>query len=150
MAVISIRDVTGENVDDLCRICVPLEQRDDLTFAKGMGQKGKWAREMLRRWGSCAKLACAGTVPVGLIQYEPVTGEKVVYIHCVYVPEKEHWQREIAPRMPIRWIDRSAEPEEAGKRGSVEGCVVNACQIKSLVLDKEGFRKEVAAALQKA
>lgn len=32
MAEISIRDVTGENVDDLCRICVQLGKRDDLTF----------------------------------------------------------------------------------------------------------------------
>jgi hypothetical protein len=65
----------------------------------------------------------------------------------VFLKRAEGMIREIAPKIPIRWIDRSAEPEEVGKRGSVEGCVVNARQVKSFVLDQEGFRKEVTEAL---
>lgn len=45
--------------------------------------------KMLQKWGSFAKLAYDGSDPVGLIQYESVPREGVVYIHCIYVPEKE-------------------------------------------------------------
>ncbi len=89
MLEIRIRDVTDENKDGLCRICVPSEKRNDPTFVTGMEGKRKWAMKMLQKWGSFAKLAYDGSDPVGLIQYESVPREGVVYIHCIYVPEKE-------------------------------------------------------------
>lgn len=54
---------------------------------------------------------------------------------------------EIAPGIPVRWISRGREPDEAARRGIPEGCVVNARLIKAFVLDRERFREEVAAAL---
>lgn len=55
---------------------------------------------------------------------------------------------EIAPDLPIRWIDRSQEPEEFNKRGNYEGCVVNAVPVRSFVLYTEGFSREVRKALK--
>ena len=55
--------------------------------------------------------------------------------------------KKIAPDIPIRWIDKTDEPLEASKRGNFTGCVVNAVPIKSFVLYKEGFEKEVRQAL---
>ncbi len=96
MEEISIRDVSDGNINDLCRICIPPERRDDPIFLTGMEQKRKWAAEMLQVWGSFAKLAYMESTVAGLIQYEPVLAEGVVKIYCVYVPAKEHWQKGIA------------------------------------------------------
>lgn len=262
---VRIRDISDENIDDLCRICVSSEKRDDPTFIAGMEGKRKWAMEMLQTWGAFAKLAYEGSAAVGLIQYEPISMERIVRIYCIYVPEKEHWQKEIAtqllsslieemkepkvcfddepalalvtktfpgekpgqyparlfftkmgfkqigedpdflyyplkqgfiyqpveekeaeyvpqaedkgkaliiygpsfcpfsyvflkkveqaieevaPGIPIRWINKAEEPEEVKKRGYIEGCVVNAKPMKSFVLDKEDFQREVAKALK--
>jgi GNAT superfamily N-acetyltransferase len=229
-----------------------------------MELKRKWAMEMFQRWGLFAKLAYEASVPVGLIQYEPVPEERVISIYCIFVPEKAHWRKgiathllsslieeakkpriwfdnrpalalltrtfpgekagqyparfffatmgfkqigdnpdflyypleegfayksdkekekqyvlqeedwckaliiygpsfcpfsypflkmtertieEIAPGIPTRWIDRLEEPEAVKKRGYFEGCVVNGKPIKSFVLDREDFEKEVKEAI---
>ena len=99
MKGISVREVTNENVDELCRICVPPEKRTDHIFMTGMELKRKWALEMLERWGTCAKLAYRGSTPVGMIQYWPVPEQRVVRIHCIYVPEEENWGKGIGTRL---------------------------------------------------
>jgi N-acetylglutamate synthase-like GNAT family acetyltransferase len=264
MDEIRIRDLSAANVEDLCRLCVPIATRDDPAYVIGMELKRRWAMDMLQKWGACAKLAYMGTEAVGLIQYEPIPEEGVIHIHCLYVPEQEYWQKgiatrllsslveemkapqawfgdrptmalatrtfsgekagqyparrffvgmgfqqvaedpdflyasleqgfayqpaakkaveyvpqaedrgratiiygpsfcpfayvflkqaaqtiqEVAPGLSVRWIDRSKEPEEGKKRGNFEGCVVNARPIRSFVLDKESFQREVAEAL---
>ncbi len=54
---------------------------------------------------------------------------------------------EIAPGMPIRWINRVEEPEEVKKRGCFEGCVVSGKLIRTSVLDRFAFEKEVREAI---
>ena len=260
-----IEDITKENIKDLCLICIPPEKIDHPVFITGMEEKRKWAMEMLRRWGTFAKLSYRESTAVGLIQYKPVPQERVIYIYCIFVPEKDQWQKgiatqllssliadmkrpklwfdnkpalalatrtfpgaksgqfsarlffkrmgfkqvgenpdfmyypleegfiyqpvkengaeyipqeedkdkvllvhgpsycpfsyfflkmteqtikEIATGISIQWIDKSKEPEEIRKRGNIEGCIVNAKAIKSFVLDKEDFQKEVIEALK--
>jgi len=264
MTVVTIRDVDGENVDDLCQLCITEDKRGDPAFMRGIAEKRKWAVEMLNRWGSFAKLAYVGPSPAGLIQYEPIPDERVVNVHCIYVPEKRYWRKGIArrllanfiaemrtpsrwfgnesalalvtrtfpgeqpgqyparlfftkmgfkqigddpdllylplregfiyrpsakkqveympqegdkgkvlfiygpsscpfsyaflkraeqaikalaPGVPIRWMNRAEEPDEAARRGNVEGCIVNGRYIRSFVLNKEAFQKEVMDAL---
>jgi len=264
MAIITIRDVDGDDLDDLCQLCITEKKRDDPTFMRGIEEKRKWAVDMLQRWGSFAKLAYVGQSPAGLIQYEPIPRERVVHINCIYVPEERNWRKGIArqllanliaemrtprrwfgnesalalvtrtfpgeqPRqyparlffakmgfkqiggnpdllyfpleegfiykpavekqveyvpqegdkgkvlfiygpsscpfsyvflkraeqaigalahgVPIRWMNRAEEPDGAAKRGNAEGCIVNARYIKSFVLNKEAFQKEVMDAL---
>ena len=260
-----IRDVTKGKIEDLCQICIPSEKKDHPEFITGMEEKRKWAKKMLQTWGSFAKLAYRGSTTLGLIQYKPVPPERVTYIYCIFVPEKDQCQKgiatqllssliedmkkpkfwfdnkpalalvtrtfpgekpdqfsarlfftrmgfkqvgedpdflfypleegfiyqpvkekgaeyipqeedkgkvllihgpsycpfsyfflkkteqtikEIAPGISIRWIDSSQEPDEVRKRGNIEGCVVNTKPIKSFVLDKEDFQKEVTEALK--
>jgi hypothetical protein len=60
----------------------------------------------------------------------------------------EKYIREIYPEVSIRWIDSSEQPEELRKRNIGGGtCIVNARLIKSFVLDKDNFQKEVKVAL---
>jgi hypothetical protein len=267
MDEINVKNVTQENVDDLCRVCVTSCVRDDPDWIRGAADKKKWAAEMFPKWGSFAKVAYENRNPAGMIQYRPSPEERVVRIDCIYVPvqscggkgiasrllgslmedvqkpmswfdnrrplalvtttfpggapeqytarefftrkgfkqigedpdylyyplqpgfvykpavEKEvryvpqdedrdkvvivcgpdycpatypyflkrmeRYVREIYPDVPIRWIDSSEEPEEPRKRNiGVGTCIVNAKLIKSYVLDKDNFQKEVKAALE--
>jgi len=60
----------------------------------------------------------------------------------------EQYIREIDSEIPIWWLAVAKEPEEAKKRNiEVWHCIVNGRQIKTFVLDKEGFQKEVKEAL---
>ncbi|MBO3802984.1 MAG: GNAT family N-acetyltransferase [Candidatus Brockarchaeota archaeon] len=262
----SIKYVDESKVDDLCLLCIPAQNASDPVFARGVEEKRKWSTEMLRKFRSFAKLAYVGSSPVGLIQYEPIVDERVVKIHCIYVPERTHWRKgigkkllcsvmedaknplawfgnepalalvtrtfpgekpgqcparlfftrmgfrqvgedpdflyypmkegfayrpvvrkeaeyvpqredegkaliiygpspcpfsyvflkraeqaivDVAPNITIRWIDKSEEPEEVMKRGNVEGCIVNAKLIRSFVLDKDSFKKEVREAMNR-
>jgi len=65
-----------------------------------------------------------------------------------FLKKTEQTIKEIAPGISIQWIDSSKEPDEVRKRGNIEGCVVNTKPIKSFVLDKEDFQKEVTEALK--
>jgi len=264
MADIAIRDVDSDNLDDLCQLCITEKNRGDPAFVRGVAEKRKWAVDMLQRWGSFAKLAYVGPSPAGFIQYEPIPGERIVNVHCIYVPEERNWRKGIArrllanlvaemriprrwfgnesalalvtrtfpgeqprqyparlfftkmgfkqigddpdflylplvegfiyiptageqakyipqegdkgkvlfihgpspcpfsyvflkraeqaigalaPGVPMRWINRSEEPDEVRRRGNAEGCIVNARYIKAFVLNKEAFQKEVMDAL---
>ena len=61
----------------------------------------------------------------------------------------ERYIGEIAPEVPIRWIDSSDEPEELAKRNvRVGDCIVNARPVRSFVLDKKAFQKEVRELLK--
>jgi GNAT superfamily N-acetyltransferase len=57
--------------------------------------------------------------------------------------------QEIAPGTPVRWLDRSSEPREVAKRGGYEGIVVNRRPLRSFVLDREEFAREVREALRR-
>ncbi len=264
MDKIRVREVTDENVDDMCKLCVPPEKRNDPVFVTGMELKKEWAKQMMRMWGTFADLAYEQATPVGLIQYEPLPEESIIRIHCIYVPEQEYWHKgiatrllshliqeakkphiwfgdqparglvtrtfsgekpgqyparlfftrkgfrqlegdpdflcysleegftyqprekgeskyipqeedrgkaviiygpsscpfsyfflkitertmkEIAPEIPVRWMNSLEEPQEAERRGNFEGCVVNARPIKAFVLDREEFQNEFEEAL---
>jgi len=45
MKEIEIRNVADENIDDLCRVCIPYEKRGNPTFIKGMEEKRKWGKK---------------------------------------------------------------------------------------------------------
>jgi hypothetical protein len=66
----------------------------------------------------------------------------------VFLKRAEQAIANVAPSVPIRWVDRTKEPEEALKRGNVDGCIVNARFINSFVLNREDFENEVKEALK--
>jgi hypothetical protein len=77
-----------------------------------MTEKGKWAADMLRKWGSFAKLAYHGSSPIGLIQYEPIPDEKVLLILCIYVPDREHWRQNAASKLLASLIEEVEKPKD--------------------------------------
>jgi hypothetical protein len=46
MERLEIENVIKENMEDLCKICIPPEMRDDPDRVKGAEEKRKWAVEM--------------------------------------------------------------------------------------------------------
>jgi len=115
MDTIDIKDVTEEGIEDLCWLCVRAEKRDDPDFIKGVDDKKKWAAQMLRKWGSIAKVAYQDGAPVGMIQYRPIPEERTVHIDCIYVPPDKSLRRGTATRLfsslmedvmrPMSWFD---------------------------------------------
>jgi GNAT superfamily N-acetyltransferase len=99
MGQIRVLDVIEETLEDLCWLCVPEDRRQEAAFARGVALKKAWVREKLRLWGRCAKLAYVGCDAAGLLQYEPVPQERVIRIHCVFVPDEAHWRKGIARRL---------------------------------------------------
>jgi len=113
---INVEDVNEANMEDLCWLCVPVEKRHDPDFIKGVEDKKKWAAQMLRKWGSIAKLAYHNRGPVGMIQYKPVPDERTVHIDCIWVPPGQCLRKGIATRLlsslmedvkkPRSWFDK--------------------------------------------
>ncbi len=76
-----------------------------------MEEKRKWAMEMLRRWGTFAKPSYRESTAVGLIQYKPVPQERVIHIYCIFVPEKDQWQKGIATQLLSSLIADMKKPK---------------------------------------
>lgn len=262
-----VKDITEENIEDLCQVCVPPAKKEHPDWVRGAGEKKKWAVDMLQKWGSFAKVAYTDDIPVGMIQYKPIPEERIVSIDCIYVPRDKYWRkgaatqlffslmedmkkplsyfdnkralalvtrtfpgeepgqysaynffrgkgfkqagedpdclylplktgftyqpvtkkeveyvpqeedrgqvllicgptgcpgtypyflkrmekyiREVDSKIPVRWLDSSKDLEKVKERQiDTGGCIVNAKHIKSFVLDKESFQKEVRVALE--
>jgi len=111
MEEIRIEEVRRENVEEVAWFCIFPEYREKLAFIQGVEEKVKWAEEMLQKWGKFAKLAYIGSSPVGQIHYHPVPEEKIVYIHCIYVPEKEHWRKGIARKLLSTLMEEVRKPQ---------------------------------------
>lgn len=112
MDEIRIVNVEEGHIEDLCRLCVPPEKRDEPEFVRGMEEKGKWAATMLHEWGSFAKLAYRGPTPIGLIQYGPISQERVVSIFCIYVPDREDWRRGAASKLLASLVEEMREAKD--------------------------------------
>jgi len=66
-----------------------------------------------------------------------------------FLKRMERYIRDIEPEVSIRWIDSSQESEQVRRRNiAVGACIVNGKLMKSFVLDKQSFQKEVKAALE--
>ncbi|MCX8183955.1 MAG: GNAT family N-acetyltransferase [Crenarchaeota archaeon] len=108
---IRIVEAAESNLDDLCRLCIPPERQADPSFMKGVELKKIWARDIIKQWGSVAKIAYLEGTPAGLIQYIPVLEEMVVYITCIFVPHREHWRRGVGRRLLTSLIEDMRNPK---------------------------------------
>lgn len=124
MVRIEIREVSNENLDDLCQLCVPVERRSSPIYGRGMEDKKKWATHVLERSGVIGKLAYYRSKPAGLLQYELVEEEKLIRIQCIYVPDSEHWRKGVATRLFSTLLDEAKESRRWFGVGPLDGIVV--------------------------
>lgn len=108
---IIVVEASENNLSDLCKLCVPLDRQSDPVFVRGVELKRIWAEDMLKRWGSVAKIAYVDEAPAGLIQYAPVPDEMVVRIICIFVPYREHWRKGIGRRLLNSLIEDMRRPK---------------------------------------
>ncbi len=94
-----IEDVITENVDDLIRLCITEDKRDDPLFLEGMKVKKEWVHKALQKYKSCAKLAYMNSTPAGLIQYMPHSDESIVEICCIFVPDRQNHRKGIGRKL---------------------------------------------------
>jgi hypothetical protein len=111
MNSITIRDVSQENLEDFLGFCIPPDRRAEPAFVKGIEARKRWAQDMLSEYGSFAKLAYIGSTPVGIMEYESVPAERIVKIHCVFVPQKSHWRKGAAKALLSSLIDDMRKPK---------------------------------------
>lgn len=103
---IRIENLQESNVDGLIYVCSS-KKLDDPIHQEGIRLKKQWLREMLGRYGLCAKIAYFMDKPVAQILYFPEEAEKtkptkregVLVVNCVYNPMPDSQKLGIATRL---------------------------------------------------
>jgi len=93
---IRIENLQDSNIEDLIYVCSSKRLSDPI-HQQGVKQKRQWLSEMLRKYGSCAKIAYYNDKPVAQILYYPeeaevtkaIRRENVLVINCIYNPTPE-------------------------------------------------------------
>jgi len=112
MEEIIIKDISKENIEDICWICTPPREKENPDFIKGIEEKKRWSEDMLQTWGSFAKIAYIDNNKAGFMQFEPVPEERIISIDCIYVPRKDHWQKGVATKLLSSLIDDMKETKK--------------------------------------
>jgi len=95
MAAITLQEFGEDNIDDLIRICSPLDPESG-ELRTGIAIRREWLMSMFSKYGSIAKIAYIEDDPVAEIMFYPekadpsVWGRRdySVYLHCLYNPNK--------------------------------------------------------------
>ncbi|MEM3536738.1 MAG: hypothetical protein QXF44_03060 [Candidatus Bathyarchaeia archaeon] len=103
---IKIEDIQESNIDDLIYVCSSKKLGDPI-HQQGVKLKKHWLAEMLRAYGSCAKIAYYKEKPAAQILYYPEEAdvtkvfrrENVLIINCVYNPTAEAQKLSIGTRL---------------------------------------------------
>jgi len=93
---IRIENLQESNIEDLIYVCSSKRLNDPI-HQQGIKLKRQWLREMLRKYGSFAKIAYHKNKPVAQILYYPEEADitrafkrkDVIVINCVYNPTAE-------------------------------------------------------------
>lgn len=91
-----IENLHESNIEDLIFVCSS-KRLNDPVHQHGISLKRQWLREMLQKYGSCAKIAYYNEKPAAQILYFPEEADKtkasqrenVLVINCIYNPTPE-------------------------------------------------------------
>jgi len=120
---IRIENLEDSNIDDLIYVC-SAKRLNDPIHQQGIKLKKQWLREMLNRYGSCAKIGYYNNKPVAQILYYPEEAEitkqhkreNVLIVNCIYNPFSEAQKQGIATRLLQSVI------QDAKQRKTCLGC----------------------------
>lgn len=93
---IRIENLKDSNLDDLIYVCSS-KRLEDPVHREGMRLKRLWLKEMLDKYGSCAKIAYYNEKPAAQILFYPEVADRakmftrdgVLFINCIYNPTPE-------------------------------------------------------------
>ncbi len=91
-----IEDLQNSNIDDVIYVCSS-KRLSDPVHQEVVRLKKLWLKEMLDKYGSCAKIAYYKEKPAAQILYYPEAADKakafkregVLFINCIYNPTTE-------------------------------------------------------------
>jgi GNAT superfamily N-acetyltransferase len=103
---VRIENLQDSNLEDLIYVCSSNRLSDPI-HQQGVKQKRQWLSEMLRKYGSCAKIAYYNDKPVAQILYYPEEAdvtrafkrENILVINCIYNPSAEAQKLGIGTRL---------------------------------------------------
>lgn len=108
---IEIKDASEENIMDIIMLCVPPDKKDDPLFKRGIAEKKKWAQQMLKKYGSFAKVAYVESKAVGFIQFKPIPDKKLVEIDCIFVPNRDYQHKGIGKLLLNAFLEDMKNPK---------------------------------------
>jgi hypothetical protein len=93
---LTVSDVDESNVEDVFRVC-STGRLDNPLQMQGIELRRRWMRGMIRRYGTCAKVAYLNEKPVAQLLFYPESAapfilkqrKGVVLLRCVYNPFEE-------------------------------------------------------------
>ena len=111
--MVTIVDVTEENVDDIFKICSYENRFNVKSNEKGIQGKRKWLTNMLKKHGPCAKITYLGDKPAAQITYYPEEAvpyiknprKDVVFLHCIYNSAPEAQRKGVASALMKEFIN---------------------------------------------
>lgn len=103
---VRIEDLRESNIDDLIYVCSSKKLEDPI-HQRGIALKKNWLREILRRYGSIAKIAYLQERPVAQILFYPEEADPtrelrrvgVMQLSCIYNPFPEARRMGIGSRL---------------------------------------------------
>jgi len=103
---IRLENLQRSNIDDLIYVCSS-KRLDDPLHLNGVALKKAWLREMLERYGPCAKIAYLNEKPVAQILFypeeadptDPLRRRGVIRLDCVYNSMPEARQLGVATKL---------------------------------------------------
>jgi len=118
-----IENLTESNIEDLIYVCSSKRLKDSI-HQQGISLKRQWLREMLKKYGSCAKVAYYDGKPVAQILHYPeeadptiISGRKdVLVLLCVYNPTSVAQKLGIGTKLLQSVIDDAKQKKTCGNR----------------------------------
>jgi len=103
---IRIENLQESNIEDLIYVCSS-KRLDDSIHQEGIRLKRQWLREMLDRYGPCAKIAYYNEKPAAQILYYPEEADvtkafrrkNILVINCIYNPTAEAQKLGVGTRL---------------------------------------------------
>ena len=137
----TIVDVTTENIDDLINLCIPGDKKDDPAYIKGIKTKRGWAAAAINRYGSFAKVSYGGSALTGMVQYTPDIDERIINIHCIFVPDNHYQKRGIGTALVKSLIEDMKTPKPYFDNKKPRAVVTYAFNVPGLYPQHKFYQK---------
>jgi N-acetylglutamate synthase-like GNAT family acetyltransferase/glutaredoxin len=141
MNPIKIADATKESIDDLINLCIPGDKKDDPAYIKGMKAKREWAAAIINLYGSFAKVAYVGSALTGMVQYTPDIDERIIKIHCIFVPDGHYQKRGTGTTLVKSLIGDMKAPKSYFNNKKLRAVVTYAFDVPGLYPQHKFYQK---------
>jgi len=145
---IRIEDFEESNIEDLILVCSSGKLSDPI-HQQGVNMKKQWLREMLDKYGSCAKIAYYNEKATAQILYYPEEADvtrvfrrkNVLVINCVYNPAPKAQKRGIGTMLLRNVVDDAIQMRTCLGNKPCDFMLAKAFNTKEFLNLPEFYRK---------